>query len=188
MGRRDLRGILLKPVATVQLGVARLGIICSDIPDDSKLGAWLRRFHRALALSDLSVDEYASELLGDVEQYRESERNRKHLPPDSEGKTRNTKERRGFRTQTDSKTDKKSVRKTERKTSFTDSKVFEFEKFKEHLPGWSDAKCRHWWNQADGYSRSKGATYLDWMAAVQNWDRKEPFKEKTEKAYNPMNP
>jgi hypothetical protein len=66
-----------KPVSTVQLGIARLGLICSDIPDNAQLGLWLRKFHRALTLKDITLDEYASELLREVEEYRENERNRK---------------------------------------------------------------------------------------------------------------
>ncbi len=41
---------MAKPIATVQLGIARLGLEISDCATDADLVAWVKSFHRALAL------------------------------------------------------------------------------------------------------------------------------------------
>jgi hypothetical protein len=58
---------------------------------------------------------------------------------------------------------------------FADSEYFDFEKFCLKLPDWSNDKCKFYHDAAIGYSESKGAKYLDWIAAVKNWDRKQPY-------------
>ena len=58
---------------------------------------------------------------------------------------------------------------------FADSEYFDYEKFCLKLPDWSNDKCKFYHDAAIGYSESKGAKYLDWIAAVKNWDRKQPY-------------
>jgi hypothetical protein len=58
---------------------------------------------------------------------------------------------------------------------FADSEYFNIEKFCLKLPDWSTDKCKFYHEAAIGYSESKGAKYLDWIAAVKNWDRKQPY-------------
>jgi len=60
---------------------------------------------------------------------------------------------------------------------FSDSEYFEYEKFCLKLPDWPNDKCKFYHEAAIGYSESKGAKYLDWIAAVKNWDRKQPFNK-----------
>lgn len=98
-----------KPIASVQLGVARLGLIIADLPDDVARGAWLRKFHRALAMQDESLDEYAAELLQDVENYREAERNRKNK------NNRNTEDSIGFQRKDADSEHSQSVSQKEKK-------------------------------------------------------------------------
>ena len=61
---------------------------------------------------------------------------------------------------------------------FADSEYFNFEKFTLKLSDWSNEKCKFYYDAAIGYSESKGAKYLDWIAAVKNWDRKQPYTKK----------
>jgi hypothetical protein len=60
--------------------------------------------------------------------------------------------------------------------AFTDSELHPFEKFRAAFPEWTEAKCRHWFQQALDYSQINGGRYLNWRLAVLKWDRKEPFK------------
>ncbi len=126
---------MAKAIASVQLGIARLGVICSDISNDAELGKWLRKFHRALALSDYSIESYAAELLNDVEEYRESERIRK-IPKDSTGKTRNPPD---SGTQTDRQTDNKKEKSI-------------FEDARKSYPGNKNGSEREW---ANFYAKNK---------------------------------
>lgn len=59
---------------------------------------------------------------------------------------------------------------------FQKSPFYPFENFRAALPEWSEAKCRHYFDRADGYSEAKGATYANWVRAVQNWDREKPWR------------
>ncbi len=79
--------IMGKPIATVQLGIARLGIEISDCTSDAQLAAWVRSFHRALALQKPELNAYAAELLAEVETFRaaEAERKSRRNPTESGG-------------------------------------------------------------------------------------------------------
>jgi len=59
--------------------------------------------------------------------------------------------------------------------TFADSEFYDFDKFCTKLFDWSNDKCKFYHDAAIGYSESKGAKYLDWIAAVKNWDRKQPY-------------
>lgn len=59
-----------------------------------------------------------------------------------------------------------------RKHSFEQSPFFEYVKFKDALKDWPEEKVRHYYEQAKGYSGANGGKYLNWILAVQNWDRK----------------
>lgn len=63
-----------------------------------------------------------------------------------------------------------------RKVLFSDSEYYDKATFAIALQayGWEREKIEYYWAAADDYSKSKGATYIDWIAAVRNWDRKNP--------------
>jgi hypothetical protein len=63
------------------------------------------------------------------------------------------------------------------KHSFRKSPFYPFENFRAALPDWSEMKCRHYFEQAEGYSEANGATYVNWVQAVKNWDRKRQYRE-----------
>lgn len=67
------------------------------------------------------------------------------------------------------------------KHPFEKSPVFDFEKFKEAIPNWSDEKLRHYHQAAIEYSGSKGVKYFDWKLAVLAWDRKTPYAKETKR-------
>lgn len=62
-----------------------------------------------------------------------------------------------------------------KKHAFEKSPFYPYPNFRKALPNWSEAKCRHYFERADGYSTANGGRYLDWRRAVQNWDREKPF-------------
>jgi hypothetical protein len=63
------------------------------------------------------------------------------------------------------------------KHAFRKSPFYPFENFRAALPDWSEMKCRHYFEQAEGYSEANGATYVNWVQAVKNWDRKRQYRE-----------
>lgn len=52
---------------------------------------------------------------------------------------------------------------------FTDLSLLE-----KALPQWPHEKVEYYYRAALDYSASKGAKYIDWVAAIRNWDRKNP--------------
>ena len=60
------------------------------------------------------------------------------------------------------------------KHSFSSSPYYDFEVFKEILSknGWNIEKIKNYYDRAEGYSEANGGKYLDWIKAVQNWERK----------------
>lgn len=56
---------------------------------------------------------------------------------------------------------------------FKNSPFFDFDKFREKLPQWSEETCRHYWEAAGDHSASKAAKYHDWIATVRNWHRRD---------------
>jgi hypothetical protein len=62
-----------------------------------------------------------------------------------------------------------------RKHKFQKSKFYPFDNFRAALSDWSDAKCRHYFVRAEGYSDANGGRYLNWVKAVRNWDREKPY-------------
>jgi len=58
--------------------------------------------------------------------------------------------------------------------SFSSSPYYDFEVFKEPLlkNGWNIEKIKNYYDRAEGYSEANGGKYLDWIKAVQNWERK----------------
>jgi hypothetical protein len=71
--------------------------------------------------------------------------------------------------------------KKEKLTTFDKSEYFNFEKFRQALPEWSEEKCKHYYDSALNYSESKGAKYINWISAIKNWDRKESYETRTKK-------
>ncbi len=62
----------MKPISTVQLSVPRLGLVILDHQSDKALADWLRAFHRALSTPNAKLNDYAAELMEDVQGYRNS--------------------------------------------------------------------------------------------------------------------
>lgn len=59
-------------------------------------------------------------------------------------------------------------------TSFEDSELFDFDKFRSELSDWPEDKVRYFYEQAQDYSAAKGAKYANWARAVAMWDRRSP--------------
>ena len=72
-----------------------------------------------------------------------------------------------------------------KKHPFSESPYYDFNVFKEPLLNkcWSIEKIKRYYDRAEGYSKANGGKYLDWIKAVQNWDREKPepetYKKKT---------
>lgn len=63
------------------------------------------------------------------------------------------------------------------KTSFENSKWFDKAIFFNDCPkDWSEETKENWYLQALSYSKANGGKYIDWIAAIVNWNRKKPFK------------
>jgi hypothetical protein len=66
-----------------------------------------------------------------------------------------------------------------RKHSLENSPYFPFENFKDAIKKspasnwWCDEKIKDYYNRALGYSKANGGKYMDWLQAVQNWERKD---------------
>jgi hypothetical protein len=59
--------------------------------------------------------------------------------------------------------------------SFEKSDIFDYDIFKTKFNDWSPDKIKHYYESALAYSESKGAKYLNWVSAIKNWDRKNPY-------------
>lgn len=67
----------MKPIATVQLPIARFVLNVLEKKDDHELATWIRAFTRSLANCDPSLDDFAAELLNDVNEYRKEDARKK---------------------------------------------------------------------------------------------------------------
>lgn len=67
----------MKPIATVQLPIAHFVLNVLEKKDDHELAAWIRAFTRSLAKCDPSLDDFAAELLNDVDEYRKEDARKK---------------------------------------------------------------------------------------------------------------
>lgn len=67
----------MKPIATVQLPIARFVLTVLEKKDDHELATWIRAFTRSLANCDPSLDDFAAELLNDVNEYRKEDARKK---------------------------------------------------------------------------------------------------------------
>lgn len=65
-----------------------------------------------------------------------------------------------------------------RKHSFEESPYIDYDRFRAALPQWPDEKVRYWYERAIGYSRANGGKYLNWILAVQNWERMNEERKK----------
>lgn len=100
----------------------------------------------------------------------------------------------------ESKPMKPKKSKAEKAVFFQDSPVAKLEDFKKACPeDWGDTAKEFWYHKARDYSLSKGAKYVDWIAAVRNWARsnnhqqnQKPKQEPTPKVvypyYKKLNP
>lgn len=181
-----LEATLSKPISSVQLGVARLGIEISDRPNDADLAEWVRSFHRALALQRPVLNDYAAELLLDVENYRNAESLRKKGNPSS-GFQRIPAESAGFqREATDSEHSQsasQSVSQTETQASPTRAEKVPRSKQSFVVPTLEQvaAYCAERRNkinpksfvakyEANGWLVGKNQM-KDWKAAVRYWEQ-----------------
>ena len=73
--------------------------------------------------------------------------------------------------------DKKSSNSVEltptKKHSFENSIYFEKKIFKEAFPDWEREKLAKYYESALLYSQSKGVKYLNWAAAIKNWEKRD---------------
>jgi len=60
----------MRPVGTVQLPVAKFALLVRDFDSDAELGLWIRKFAKALAYTDPSINDFAAELLVNVDEFR----------------------------------------------------------------------------------------------------------------------
>lgn len=64
-----------------------------------------------------------------------------------------------------------------KKHIFINSPFYSYDSFKEELKGWSEKKIRHYYEAAKDYSKANPSkTYANWVSAIRNWDRREPWK------------
>jgi len=70
-----------------------------------------------------------------------------------------------------------------RKHPFEKSPFYDKEKFSEALPGWSPEKKKLYYEKAKGYSEANGGQYLNWIAAVKNWERKDKSETRQSSRY-----
>lgn len=114
----------MRPIASVHIDIARFGFEVNEIRDDAELGLWLRRLIKCLSLRDPSIHEYGSELLEEVEEYRnrDSRRKKAFIPKDSKGKTRKDTERHGTHAESAPRAEQLEQSRADRKTetSFTE--------------------------------------------------------------------
>ena len=71
--------------------------------------------------------------------------------------------------------------KKPKKHLFVNSEYYDIHKFSEALPEWSKEKKRYYYDSCLGYSGANVKMYADWILAVKNWDRRNPYKEHTTK-------
>lgn len=65
-----------------------------------------------------------------------------------------------------------------KKHSFQESPFFDKESFKVALSPWPIEKIKYYYEQACGYSEANGGKYLNWIAAIKNWDRMKPYEQR----------
>jgi hypothetical protein len=59
---------------------------------------------------------------------------------------------------------------------FKNCTYFDFIKFRDALPEWSEEKCRHYYESAKNYSEQHNKEYAGWIAAVKIWEKKDREK------------
>ena len=82
----------------------------------------------------------------------------------------------------------KNLRKKELKNrlhAFSESPFYDFNKFREALPEWSEEECQEYYEAAKSYSETKGAKYLTWIGAVKVWKKKDDKKKITPQISSP---
>jgi len=87
----------MRKPASVHIDIAEFVMTIVEVPE-SERGDWLMSLAKCLSYANPSLNEYGAKLLGEVEQYRESERIRKEKYKEADAradKTRKDKERQG---------------------------------------------------------------------------------------------
>jgi hypothetical protein len=69
-----------------------------------------------------------------------------------------------------------------KKHSFENSIYFDKKKFKEEFPEWEREKLAKYYESALLYSQSKGVKYLNWAAAIKNWEKRDNQNNKNGKS------
>jgi len=69
-----------------------------------------------------------------------------------------------------------------KKHSFENSIYFDKKKFKEAFPEWEREKLAKYYESALLYSQSKGVKYLNWAAAIKNWEKRDNQNNKNGKS------
>lgn len=69
---------------------------------------------------------------------------------------------------------RKKTRKKIAPHSFDSSPYYNKDRFKEALKDWPLQKTGYYWYAAKNYSESKGKKYINWIAAVRQWDHRNP--------------
>jgi hypothetical protein len=69
-----------------------------------------------------------------------------------------------------------------KKHSFENSIYFDKKKFKEEFPEWEREKLAKYYESALLYSQSKGVKYLNWAAAIKNWEKRDNQNTKNGKS------
>lgn len=71
----------------------------------------------------------------------------------------------------------KKIKRKENKIYFTESEIFDKVNFKKEFPEWGQDKLSYYYEAALRYS-NEGNRYIDWLAAVRNWARKDELSGK----------
>ena len=67
----------------------------------------------------------------------------------------------------------KELKPSNKKHSFENSIYFDKKIFKEEFPDWERDKLAKYYESALLYSQSKGVKYLNWAAAIKNWEKRD---------------
>lgn len=161
---------MAKAIATVQLGIARLGVEISDRQTDAEIAAWVRSFHRALVMHKPELNEYAAELLDEVEAFRKADslRKTKNLPPDSTGFHGNQTD--SVSSQSVSQSASKKEKKNNTGVRFAPPTLQEVQEYCTERNNKIDPQGFIDHYEARGW-KLKGVAMVSWKACVRTWEK-----------------
>lgn len=76
----------------------------------------------------------------------------------------------------------KELKPSNKKHSFENSIYYNKKNFKEAFPEWEREKLAKYYESALLYSQSKGVKYLNWAAAIKNWEKRDNQNNKNGKS------